>query len=154
MAVLLHVFFDAREASVVANIKIAGIMTVPVRLSATEDGIIITSPRGAKLLSPDRSGHTESIKKALRKNVSVVYTKLIVSVLRNSGDGVEKLLNFFASIINFALIYNTRFDFLGKKEFNLQFFEGPPNLWIEGRMLIKYNLAGIIFSLLKILFAR
>ena len=155
MAVLLHVYFDSSAAIAVANINIAGMITVPLRLGVTEEGFVITTPRGAKLITPSSgSAYAEAVGKALIGNVSVSYTKITASVSGNFGNGKIKLLNFIASIINFALIYNTRFDILGRKEFNLRFFEGLPNVTIESRILVKTNLAGIFFALLKILFAR
>ena len=51
MAVLLHVFLDVATASAVANIKLPGVVTVPFRISATADGIVLTSRKGAKLIS-------------------------------------------------------------------------------------------------------
>lgn len=154
MAVLLHVFLDVATASAVANIKLPGVVTVPFRISATADGIVLTSRKGAKLISYGGSEYTVSIGKALKGNISVAYTKLTASVFGYFTDEAKKVMNFLSSIINFALIYNTRLNILGKKELNLRFFDGAPNLKLEAKMLVRYNFAGIIFALIKILFAR
>lgn len=154
MAVLLHAYIDAREASVNVNVTVAKIFTVPLRISLTADGVVLATPGSVKLISPGENRYAYSITRALKGSVRAEYSKLNVSAYGHYKNLTAKFLNFMSSIINFALIYNTRLTVLGKKEFNLRFFEGEPNLVAEARVLIKSDFFGIISALAKILFAR
>lgn len=156
MAVLLHAYLDIKDMSAAVNI-VWGRVVLPVRLSVTGSGVVVTTPKSCKILSPDGKSRTEdmaNIAEAVKGCMEISSAEIFLGVYGNFGNSTENVLKLLSTFIIFDLIYNTRYGFLGKRNLDISFIEGNPNLTADIKLSVKLRFAGIMRVLFKILFGR
>lgn len=156
MAVLLHAYLNIKDLSAIVNIA-WGRVVLPVRLTVTGSGVVVTTPKSCKIVSPNGKSRTEemtNIAEAVKGCMEISSTEILLGIYGYFGNSTEYILKLLSTFIVFDLIYNTRYGFLGKRSLDISFIEGNPNLTADIRLSVKLRFAGIMRFLFKILFGR
>ena len=99
MAVLLHAYLNIKDLSAIVNIA-WGRVVLPVRLTVTGSGVVVTTPKSCKIVSPDGKSRASVPPDFLVNHISGSFVEMVLWWIQGRmRQTPEELDGYFRAVI-------------------------------------------------------